>query len=68
MARSWNTTGLYRASKDRMPAKRSRKIKGATPTAKLVLLKRAPICKDCGWAEDTHAHRAYCASSDRGAA
>ncbi len=60
MPRTWNTTGLYKAQKDRAPAKRSRRIKASAPAARLVPLQRAPECQECGFGLDTNAHRLFC--------
>lgn len=60
MVRTWNTTGLYKSSKDRMPAKRSRRIRGAAPQAVLVPIQRAADCAKCGFGLDTNAHQFYC--------
>lgn len=64
MARNWNTTGLYKAQKDRMPAKRSRWIKGTRPTARVVLAPMDPECGECGFGLTTNAHKLFCGSAD----
>lgn len=61
MARNWNTTGLYKASRDRMPAKRSRRIKPTLPAARLVPTTPDPECSECGFGLTTKAHAEYCA-------
>ena len=60
MGRTWNTTGLYKASKDRMPAKRSHRIKAVPPSAKLVPIPRDPECPHCGFGLTTKAHAEMC--------
>jgi hypothetical protein len=65
VARSWNVTGLYKASKDRMPAKRSRKLIGTPKQTRLVIPVPPPTCERCGFQVDTNAHAMFCgASSD----
>ena len=64
MARNWNLTGLYKASRDRMPGKRSRKIIGTPPAAKLVKITPDPQCGECGFGLTTNAHRLYCGKAD----
>lgn len=60
MARNWNTTGLYKASRDRNPAKRSRRIRGTPPTATLVPIDYGPTCKDCGTYVTSRIHAMFC--------
>jgi hypothetical protein len=65
MARNWNTTGLYKAQKDRMPAKRSRRISSITPArARVVTVPMDPECDQCGFGLTTNAHRIFCGSAD----
>lgn len=61
MSRNWNTTGLYKAQKDRMPAKRSRRIKASPPKAKLVPANdTGPICQKCGYGLFSSIHMIEC--------
>lgn len=62
MRRTWDTTGLYKASKDRMPAKRSRRIRSTPPAAVLVPRAVSMECSRCGFALDTNGHRMLCMS------
>ncbi len=63
MGRSWNLTGLYKASKDRMPAARSRRIRSTPPAAQIVVAPRDPECERCGFGMTTNAHRIYCVNA-----
>lgn len=57
--KSWNITGLYKHSRDRMPGK-SRKIRATPSTAKLVPIPPQPTCEKCGFQIDTRAHKQFC--------
>lgn len=64
MPRNWNLTGLYKASRDRMPAKRSRSIGTAMAGGPRITVPRDPAevadCIDCGAKEDSAIHYMKC--------
>lgn len=64
MARNWNVTGLYKAQKDRVPGKRSRRIKSALPAARVVPIPADPECQQCGFGLTTNAHRKFCGGAE----
>lgn len=61
--KTWDVTGLYRSSSDRMPAKRSRKIRGSLPAARLVIPEPKDLCNVCGFHVDSVAHQQFCGNS-----
>lgn len=58
--RTWNVTGLYKASRDRMPARRSRKLRGSAPASKLVAPSTTVTCPKCGFGTDSPVHLIKC--------
>lgn len=61
MPRNWNTTGLYKAQRDRMPAKRSRRIRSTPPASKLIVSNEpGSMCPGCGYGLWTPAHYIVC--------
>lgn len=63
MPRTWNLTGLYKASRDRMPAKRSRAVGGGAQRGQVVMPrdpKNVAECIDCGAKEDRTTHYMKC--------
>lgn len=48
--RTWNVTGLYKASRDRAPGRRSRRIRSSASAATLVPIDRSRdimLCRRC---------------------
>lgn len=62
MVRSWNVTGLYKASRDRPGARRSRKLPtmGLPSGARLVVVPADLECSQCGFGVGTRAHKMLC--------
>ena len=58
---AWNLTGLYKSSRDRAPAKRSRRIASVSPSAKLVMPRaECRECDKCGERTDSTTHFILC--------
>ena len=63
--KTWNLTGIYKASRDRMPAKRSRRIGTVIPAhARIVMAPMDLECDKCGFGLTTNAHRIFCSDGD----